>query len=308
MPRSVNSSFIASRALAEESERRGGGRREAELHRTASVGREGAGHERELVERERPHDAGRHQEGDAANAAVCDVVEELAVPGGAALVDEGQRVGKDREPIGAERHHELVVALVAGIGDGKAPVDVHAAQATQSERRAVLLAEGGCRVASDRPQLEGLGDRQGPVDELLVRGEHGDLDLVAREIAQGEHELEAGNAAAGDEHLPALGCGIEGHDGGGDPTRTRSRGHRRPDRPWAAAHRPHRGRHVVQAPARPGREADPGSFPSTASSVLSFAGSTDQPAHEQPGNGDDQEDHEEGQCGARRHRSERRPR
>lgn len=77
MPRSVNSSFIASRALAEESERRGGGRREAELHRTASVGREGAGHERELVERERPHDAGRHQEGDAAN----DVVEELAVAG-----------------------------------------------------------------------------------------------------------------------------------------------------------------------------------------------------------------------------------
>ena len=84
------------RAVAEESERRGGGRREAELHRTVAVGREGAGHERELVERERPHDAGRQQEGDAANAAVCDVVEELAVSGGAALVDEGQRVGKDR--------------------------------------------------------------------------------------------------------------------------------------------------------------------------------------------------------------------
>ena len=83
----------------------------------------------------------------------------------------------------------------------------------------MLLAEGGCRVASDRPRLEGLGDRQGPVDELLVRGKHGDLDLVAREIAQGEHEFEAGNAAADDEHLPALGCGIEGHDGGGDPTK-----------------------------------------------------------------------------------------
>ena len=54
----------------------------------------------------------------------------------------------------------------------------------------------------ERSRLAGEGgeDRRGSLHEMVAGGEQLDRDVVAAERPQGEHGLERGDAAAGDEH------------------------------------------------------------------------------------------------------------
>jgi hypothetical protein len=49
--------------------------------------------------------------------------------------------------------------------------------------------------------VERLDDRERPVPEVVLRREQLDVDAVAGQVAQRQHRLEPGDAAAGDQHV-----------------------------------------------------------------------------------------------------------
>ena len=221
-------------AGVEELQRLGLGRHEVQLRAHAHLVRAAREHQRELVERQRPARAGRHDERQRAQVAALDVLDD---PVQALLV--GERAG---EGDGAgERHHRPRAGgdQQRVVGQPLARDGVHLARAGVDRREPVAdVGEAGVGgEARERiRQRTALGERrqhaQRAVGELGLGGEDGGRDPIAGEAMQGERGFHSGGPAAGDQdvewHASKLWPAPASRRPGG--TRSRVRETRRPAR------------------------------------------------------------------------------
>ena len=70
-----------------------------------------------------------------------------------------------------------------------------------SELGAEVAGDVGQRMVGGVAEAERLGHGERPVDEVRLRGEQGDAQVIARELAQRDQRLEGGDAAAGDHDV-----------------------------------------------------------------------------------------------------------
>ena len=71
----------------------------------------------------------------------------------------------------------------------------------------MLLGHALQRVAGHLGDSERLARGQRSIDELVVGGEEGDPDQVRSQVVKGEHGLQGGDPAAGDQHVMSI-CGL----------------------------------------------------------------------------------------------------
>ena len=102
---------------------------------------------------------------------------------------------------GADGDEQRVVLEPAAVGEDGAPrLHVHLRQLAADELGAGRARHVGEVVPLHVAAGERHADGHGPVGELPLRGEQRQRDPVAGKVAQCEQRLQAGDAAAGDEH------------------------------------------------------------------------------------------------------------
>ncbi len=177
------------------------------------------GQQRELVERQRPAQAGARDEGNAAHIAALDVLDDpaeqlvhAAVVDHDAVCEGGARPRPDRDD------QRVVVQLGAALGVCDAPLGVDMREAVGDHLGAGLRGDPRDRVAARRRQRERLADGHRAVDELGVRRHDRDRDEFAGEVRERQRRLEPGDAAARDHDPEAL---LTGHRAQTMPDRTR---------------------------------------------------------------------------------------
>jgi hypothetical protein len=204
----------------EERERPGLGRDEDDA---APLGAP-AGHERELVHGQRPRRRRRHHEGDAAGAQVGEVADDAADRGDGGRPAERHDRRVQLAGARADGQHERVEAQLAallehrGVAAGR-----QAAHAVADQVRARLARDVGQRQARRRWAAERLGHRVGLQREVVARRDEHELELPLAERRQAQQRLDAGDAAARDDHTPRLDPGPLGAHRPGQRSSARSR-------------------------------------------------------------------------------------
>ena len=171
------------------------------------------GLERQLVQRQRPRDAGARDERDPMAAAGLEGLERLADRQHVARAGERQRARQRRLGPRAEREQQRVVAHGAGPSrvttscvSGRTASTVSGIQRTPRSRAMLLPLEARRRIAAER-----LGDGERAVGQMARGGQHADAQPVARERLQGEQRLERSDASARDHdvwiHVHSVGHG-----------------------------------------------------------------------------------------------------
>jgi len=142
------------------------------------------GHQRELVGRQRPADAGRDHESHLFAVALLEIAQEAAVY--LLVAVRRPRQGPDERGLaaGADGDHQGVVGQpFAGARDRRAGPVVHLDERAGNEAGPEVLGDRVEAVALRMPARERLGDRHRPVHELLLRGQQRALDALAGEVA-----------------------------------------------------------------------------------------------------------------------------
>ena len=156
----------------------------------------------ELVQRQRPDRRPRQREGDARVLATQVALDELAQGRRRVCARaEGQRPRERLDAAGAGREREHVVGHPpAAAGEDGLLRGVDRDERVEHDARAEVAGDLRPFVALRCAALEGLGDGHRARDELDAGGQQGDRDAPGSEHAQREHELQRGDAAAGDQH------------------------------------------------------------------------------------------------------------
>ena len=191
------------RRFAEELQRLGLGRHEAEPHTGQVVSPQvRRGQERKLVRGERPHCPPGNDERDRADVTRRDLVQQPFDQRDVDGAAKGERAGNRRERHGATRDEEQVVLDVRVRRRVRevAPL-VDPDERPARERRADLGRESLEVEPRDLAEPERLRDRHGPVREVLIRRQELHRHALRRELAQGERGLQGGDAAARDQDL-----------------------------------------------------------------------------------------------------------
>jgi hypothetical protein len=170
------------------------------------------GHQRQLVERQRPAALRRHDEGDAVHVAALDVLDHAAEGlVEMAVVDRG----RVRVPVagpGAQRQQQGLVAERAARGRVHGPGGgVDPGERVRDELGARVGGDPFDGIAPRGGVGEGLAHAHRPVGERELTREQGDVDRVAGQVVQRQGGLEAGDARSRDEHAEGAavrGCGL----------------------------------------------------------------------------------------------------
>jgi hypothetical protein len=191
-------------AVAEDPERlllRGD---QAQLDLRAVVrGAVGCGHQRQVVQRQRPARPSRPDERQLVDPALAQLVEQQPVAGPIATAVIGEHtLGLPLAlGVGAEREHQLVIGkLVTISGDHTAPIALHTVERSTAPActelgRSVLQPE-----ATRALDLERLIDGHRAIDELQLGGEERDVDAISGQRPQRQQRLKPRHPRAGNQH------------------------------------------------------------------------------------------------------------
>ena len=139
------------------------------------------GHERELVEGQRPDVPGRERERDALDEPGLGRAQERAEGVAVGRAAKGERAAERRLRAGADRDHERVVLDFYAVGrDGDLAGRVHTLELAGSEPRTGLRRERGELERTGCPEPERLGDRERPVPEVVLGCDELDVDEPRR--------------------------------------------------------------------------------------------------------------------------------
>jgi hypothetical protein len=157
------------------------------------------GHDRQLIQRQRPRRATRNHECDLADVAPFEIRDQVGQGLGRVGTAECDRVPEGRERSCADGEYQLVVGhhgaarradLVPFVGYPRERVRQEAGAEVIGElRECAAVRASGCEW------LRGAGR---PVGEIGIRRHHRDADAVGRQLPESKYELERGDAAAGD--------------------------------------------------------------------------------------------------------------
>ena len=160
------------------------------------------GHQRELVEGQRPGHAPRGDEGDALHVTVLHVPDQPLEGLVEVAVVDRDRVLVARDDASAEGEQQDVVGqLPAALGVRRAGLAI--------DPRQLVGDQLGAGAGDDRRQLVALRLRQGerlahrhrPVHQLRVRSQHRPLRPVVRELRERQRGLQGRHSAANDQDL-----------------------------------------------------------------------------------------------------------
>ena len=192
----------ADRGGAEQPQRlRLGGHHAERGVRDAAAAEVDCGHERELVDRERPRGLGWDREDQPLQLAALDAVEEGRDRGRLGGPGEGQRAGHRRLRHRADGDDQRVVCELLAAGDRHTAPGVDRVEGSTTELRALVARDRAEveRLRAAQPERAGHGRRA--VDEGALGGEQADRHVRAGDVAQGEQRLDGGDAAAGDHDV-----------------------------------------------------------------------------------------------------------
>ena len=174
--------------------------------RAAALGEVLGGHQREIVERERP---GRPRQGTAKTSRLSSRLVTCSSRRASPALSsrrplERQRARHGRQRTGAEREDEHVVLDRGSVRKHRTLlVRVDRSENTTSQLGAGGGDEGREREAAHFADVKRLGDRERPVDELVLRRDQLHRDVLGCERLQGERGLEPGDSGSGDDDVPA---------------------------------------------------------------------------------------------------------
>jgi hypothetical protein len=158
-------------------------------------------HQREFVERERPHRSIRKQERDALRVALLDVLDDTLIRLVGFRVTERGHVLERLDLAPADRNQERVVAkalLAAGVHDLR--LAVHPGERVLEPARVVLGHDPPELVPTRRPERKRLANRKRPHEQLIVRRDDVDVDGTAQKPAQPQQTFDSGDPAAAHHH------------------------------------------------------------------------------------------------------------
>ena len=158
--------------------------------------------QRELVGGQRPLDLGRHHERNLLSGAASEPVEERSEELPFVRVTERERPRHRGLRPAPDRNQQRVEAhLVTASGGHHPSLGIDRGERVRPQARAVLGGDVRQRKPLSPSDPEGLGHKQGTVDELRLGGEEFDSDGRGREITQGEQCLDRRDPPARDEGL-----------------------------------------------------------------------------------------------------------
>jgi hypothetical protein len=149
------------------------------------------GHQRQLVQRQRPPRERRRDERDPAHVALLEFVEQASHGCGAVRTAELDRVVEGGQNAGPGRQDERAVAPRVSIALDDAPlVGVDRDHGSPHQVSAEVGGDLAQRVAPRCAEAERFGDRHGPVDEIAVRRDERDAYALARQRAERHQRLQ----------------------------------------------------------------------------------------------------------------------
>ena len=168
------------------------------IHVVSAVG----GHERELVQRQRPERLPRGHERDLAHVALLDVLHEPAQRATeVAIVDRDGTVERGLHPRAARDHERVVADRRSGAGRDALLGSVHGRERAGDELGIEVGGDAGELDAARMGDRERLGHRHRAVVKVAPGRQQRDPHAVAGNLAEGHHGLQCRDAAAGDEDV-----------------------------------------------------------------------------------------------------------
>ena len=189
-------------SVTEQLERPGlrGHELERDLH--ARVGEVNGRQQCELVERQRPGDAGRHRERQPLHASFPRVAQDLAEGRFVARATERDRAGNGRHRPSAEREQEQVVReLFSRCGLDGLLGGMHRPNGSLLQLGAGLVDQAAEREAPSFSEAERRGHGEGAVHELRVRRDDLDRDPILGHRSESERCFEPRNSGSGYEDV-----------------------------------------------------------------------------------------------------------
>ena len=156
-------------------------------------------HQGELVDRQRPGDPGRHDEGDPPRPLAGP--KQVIDPKRLAARWKRRRTLQSRTEAAARTNDQEVVFEPRAVAelDGVL-VRPHARRGLLDEVGPELSHQRPERVLLRRPEVERLLDQQRLIEEVGIGGNEDEFDAITRKIVQRHQRLQPGNAAADDDH------------------------------------------------------------------------------------------------------------
>src|SRR4029079_18579781 len=171
----------------------------------AAVDQRLAGEQRQLVEGKRPGRARRDREDDLPDLACKRVVEQPGERLGVLRAAESERACDGFGRARAEREQNRVVRDRSLLGHDEPRARIESSHPRPAQARSGALDQ---RLERKAPYLAGeerLGDRERPVDELLVGRQDLHVCELRRQVLQGKSRFECGDASTRDDD-PSDGC------------------------------------------------------------------------------------------------------
>jgi predicted RNA-binding protein with TRAM domain len=160
------------------------------------------GHQRKLIDRERPGRAGRDRERHVLDAAARELEQQGTHPRSEPRALDGEAAGDGRDGLRADRHEQDVVRERAAVpGDDGVFIGVHAPDAGQVDGRAVRGRDLHDVEALRLAVSERLADHQRPVGEVRLRRHEFDRHPLLRKRPQRYQRLERRDATPDDQYL-----------------------------------------------------------------------------------------------------------
>ena len=164
-------------------------------------------HERQLVQRERPHRADRLDEGEVAGVAALDVLDDPVVGRVGVGVSEGRDVLVGLDLARADGDQQGVILDAAAVlRVDRAGVGVDPLERVLRPVGARVVRDSAQRVPARPPEGERLADGHRAVDELVARRQKLDVDGVAGEPSEAKKTLDCRDAAATDHDTEISHC------------------------------------------------------------------------------------------------------
>ena len=173
-----------------------------DAHRTHLVG----GHERQLVERQRPGGPRRHDEGDGVRPVLLEVGEQPVVGQRRGVSGERDRAGERGAVPRADGEDELVVVERAGLGQAHGmALGVHRHHGVGDELGTDAIREVSEGVPGHMVRRERFGRAQRMQLDIALGRDERHAHAGSGQIVQGERELDAGDSSADDDDMAAMG-------------------------------------------------------------------------------------------------------